>query len=355
MKNDDGSLFDIMQDPLLTMVAIILFGTLWIIIPGGRGSADGVDSKELRSRLAELEQVLSVMEQQILGVQNTIKTEEKDQAKWAKSALMQERQVKANIDQTKNEIEALNTALKEKSGEYAELQTQLEEAASYQPEAALIEELQRRIDKLEEEIYKKGSVVRELDSSITKAVQREGLNGSQPHKVKKENVKILREIDLVEARVKNLQTKKEELTETLQKKHGTGEYSTAGTSGKEALAFEADEGKLYLIDNDNYEVRKSGYIETDSGRVSASNIGRKNNATGDASITLDEASSIFKTKLSHASPYKDYIIFLVRKDSFGLFLNARLIAEQAGFRVGWIPYGEGPILTSESASGPVVR
>lgn len=358
MKNKDGSLLEIMQDPLLTMVAIILFGTLWIIIPGGRGAADGVDSQKLRSQLVELEQVLQVLEQQIFGTETRIAAEEKKQTEWKKSALLQERQVTADIDRAKKKIGEVNIALRKKEKELSDLSSGLDGAEEYKPEVDLIDDLQRRIDDLEREIYKKGKVLGAVDSPITDTSLEDGVGASHPEKIKEKTVKVLRAIDLEETRVKALQEKREGLFQVLKTKRGTGEYSAAGTSGKEALAFEADGGKLFLIDHENYEVLETGYMNTKNGKVRARNIGRKKTVTGDTRSMLNKGSSIFRKTLSQASSDKKYIMFLVRKDSYALFLNARLIAEQAGFRVGWMPFEDGPIVASERAendAGPLVR
>ena len=47
--------------------------------------------------------------------------------------------------------------------------------------------------------------------------------------------------------------------------------------------------------------------------------------------------SEFEQLLKSLNPEKQYIYFIVRDDSFGVFRNARRIARRHGFRVGWMP------------------
>ncbi len=58
---------------------------------------------------------------------------------------------------------------------------------------------------------------------------------------------------------------------------------------------------------------------------------------GETSNQLTAADSQFKKVLSQYKPNQDYLVFIVRPDSFETFRNARKQAWDAGYEVGWEP------------------
>lgn len=61
-------------------------------------------------------------------------------------------------------------------------------------------------------------------------------------------------------------------------------------------------------------------------------------ATGETSTQLTAANSQFRQVLSQFNPNKDYLVFIVRPDSFETFRAARKQAWDAGYEVGWEPH-----------------
>ena len=58
---------------------------------------------------------------------------------------------------------------------------------------------------------------------------------------------------------------------------------------------------------------------------------------GETTAQLSNAGSAYKQVLAQFNPQKDYIIFIVRPDSFEAFRTARKQAWNAGYDVGWEP------------------
>lgn len=60
------STFGIFQDPLLTIIALILLGTLWIIIPGGKsGSTDELSPSQVQENIERVKKEIKALEKRI--------------------------------------------------------------------------------------------------------------------------------------------------------------------------------------------------------------------------------------------------------------------------------------------------
>ncbi|NJL83060.1 MAG: hypothetical protein HC890_09065 [Chloroflexaceae bacterium] len=59
---------------------------------------------------------------------------------------------------------------------------------------------------------------------------------------------------------------------------------------------------------------------------------------GEAIADLTQAESGYSRLLADLNPQTDYLAFLVRPDSFAVFRQARKVAWQQGFEVGWEPF-----------------
>ena len=59
---------------------------------------------------------------------------------------------------------------------------------------------------------------------------------------------------------------------------------------------------------------------------------------GETTTQLTAADSVYKQVLSRYNPSQDYLVFIVRPDSFEAFRTARKAAWDAGYEVGWEPH-----------------
>jgi hypothetical protein len=64
---------------------------------------------------------------------------------------------------------------------------------------------------------------------------------------------------------------------------------------------------------------------------------------------LAEPSNRFQTTLARASKPSEYVVFLVRDDSFSVFRSARDFAHAAGFQIGWEYLGRGEPIVFDTA------
>lgn len=89
--------------------------------------------------------------------------------------------------------------------------------------------------------------------------------------------------------------------------------------------------KNFSVQTEYYEVK---LIDLDS---FAWEYDLKKTVTGENSEELSQAHSNFREVLKKINPQKDYLAFIVRPDSFSAFRQARKLAWQEGFDVGWEP------------------
>ena len=91
--------------------------------------------------------------------------------------------------------------------------------------------------------------------------------------------------------------------------------------------------------------RQSNFrVDTDSYRVRTVDKGvsllfqPQSEDIGETMTQLTAADSAYKQVLSRYNPSEDYLVFIVRPDSFEAFRAARKVAQDAGYRVGWEPH-----------------
>lgn len=89
----------------------------------------------------------------------------------------------------------------------------------------------------------------------------------------------------------------------------------------------------FSVSTDNYEVRTVNNGVSLEFRPLSQEV-------GETTTQLATAGSQFKQVLSQFDSQKDYIIFIVRPDSFEAFRAARQQAWAAGYEVGWEPLAE---------------
>ena len=286
--NDDDSLFDLLQDPMLTLLALILFGTLWIVIPGGK-SISGITPWQLREQIHELDKIIATYENNYWNLMTT-----KARLEMKVPSLIQDENVELLIK---------------------------------------IQDLQTRITDLRTAIESRSTDLKNIRS--TKAKKSKELD--KDRKMKNE---LEEEIKLETARVREVSERKRELSSFLERRTGVPVYSEHATKKKNQIAFEAHNNQLYYFSLKNYN--KPNW----NGEII-----RNRRAAGEKIWEIKRKDSIFQKVLDNAYSESQYIYFFVRSDSFDIFLHARLIAEQKGFLVGWTPSDEGLFVRSLGEEG----
>ena len=104
---------------------------------------------------------------------------------------------------------------------------------------------------------------------------------------------------------------------------------------------------MSAINDKNYDM--NSFPQMINGRMATVvKIVRKKSAITESVGKLAEVGSQFQQELKKLNKKKSYVVFLVRKDSFEVFRQARQIAWQQGLQVGWQPCKDGPIYASSA-------
>jgi len=347
MKND-YSFLGIFQDPLLTLIALILLGTLPIIIPGGRTEpTPGLKPYEMQVKIEKLGEDITALDKRINDLKSDLQRliEEINALKEIESGANRKvAEANKKINQLKQEIAAIKLIIQNRKKELERLKRELEEAKERVGEAEVAKELEKRIDKLKEDLAEKETLLKKLEHDLNKTKKAKEQADSKIEEQKKNVEALRRKIDIEKGNVKKLQTEKNRL-ERILKNGGIGQYTTEAVGDKEQVAFEAFSNKLVLINEKNYNVEVFRRIYGGN-IVKAASLTRKDSVPGESPDIIEKKDSDFQTELDKLNPQKDYIFFGVQKDSFEVFLKARQIAWERGFVVGWRPWKEGPIYIS---------
>jgi len=335
---EEGDVFNIFQDPLLTLIALILLGTLWIIIPRGSEPVESIRLSQLQKEVNRLKEEISSLDEMIRELEGEIQAIEV----LEKNVTATKKETEQRINQLTQEVAKLKAIIQSKREEIKKLEMALEEAKKRAEEAKLVKELTQRISKLKEEITTKEALLKKLEDDLKKAKETQ-----EEERVKAKGREELlnelkHEISIEREKVKMMEEEKEKYAETLRKRAGIEAYSTDLVENKEQVAFEAVKNRLVLIDENNYDVET--FLTTYNNMiVPAVKYTRKSAVRGESISEIAESTSKFQTMLAKLDPEKHYILFGVQKDSFEVFLKARQIAWQKGFVVAWWPREEGPI------------
>lgn len=341
----ETSVLEIFQDPLLILVALILLGTLWIIIPAERSEPAGglsvsqiiketeklrEDIDSLNAKMKELEAELQRLRDEI----HVIEISEKD---------TKEEEAIANqkVNQLEQEMNNLRKIIQNKKAELKRLEKELEEARKQAEDAKLAEELDRKLKELKEEIDNKEGFLKTLEEKMRMARESQKTREEEQRRHLGE---MQHQVDAEKKKIKELEKEKGELERFVP--GGIGTYSPDLVENKEQVTFEAVNNRLVLINEKNYDIE--AFRTMHNGKiVTAAKLTRKGSAVSEPINKIIESGSEFQKELGKLDPQKHYIFFGVQRDSFEVFLEARQIAWKKGFVVAWHPLNEGPIYAGE--------
>lgn len=329
MKEDGASFLEIFQDPLLTIVALILLNTTWVVIPE---RIEPVEHKpSVKRDVISIEDKINKLKIEIQGKQ--------EELKWLKKKIEELNAMLQSggedIGQINQKIQELQEELEKKKEELKQLEDALKKAKEELaglPGVENIEELYAKVSKLERETEERRSDLRQLEKQIEIAKQRAVESEVQADTQKKIIDQMIIKRDALLAGIARLET------ELAKKKTGGGFHSIKQTN-KRAYIIELENNRLFpgfwhgSDANDikeNYNINKySSYAE----------LKRKPTVKGESIEEIKKTTGgfhkILNNKINHN---KEYIVFLVCDDSYEIFRKAREIAEEKGVQVGWRPF-----------------
>lgn len=292
--NEENEFLKILQDPLLTLLGLILFGMLWIIVPGNYALKDSISFVELRKQTTMIERAIKDYEDKFH--QEKIKLVEKQNAvKYQNSELA----TKALL----SEVQDLEERAKN-------LKLQIRSQTGF--------------------IYTLRNLLQESDENIENFVKW----------LERDRNQLQDQISTVRQQVKFLRDSKNKLENQAKNMTRASRAEILPEEGQSVIFLEADGREIFWILKPNYE-----FVELDQDAFLNVAV-RSTSANGERDWEIERGFSVFQQVLQDVEPSRAVLYFYVRQDSFDVFLKARLIAERYGFSVGWDPKPEGPILFS---------
>jgi len=345
MKSDD-SILGLFQDPLLCLIALILLGTLPVVL--GSGTEDSLEGREvhqLQIQIERLQQELKKLDKQVEELRDELLSlVEELNALRAQEKRREEESIRLQdeINRLKAELAVTRSIIEKKQKELHALEIRRAAAKRGAAQAELLQELERKIRSLNFELGKKQALLDSIEKSLAQA-EKEQKWAKDRNETQKRNIKRLEQELKIERQLgRDLEKKKEDLENALTKMGGMGQYTEEAVGDKSVTGFEAFGNNLLSIDNDNYDIEVLRKIY-DGRIVGITKLTRKNAAMGEPPDAIVKKNSKFQLKLSDLDSKKNYIFFLVQKDSFDAFLKARQMAWNMGFVVGWQPFAGGAI------------
>lgn len=350
MKKTDSFLFELFQDPLFTMIAIILMGTVWIILPGKSIPVeteayllrDEIESlkKEIKLKEEKIEQLKKELKQfqerlRLVGGEIEVKESDKETIERDSEKIDGEiKLIKKEIDSRKKELETLEEQLRK---------IKAQGSRSREEDYKLLLD---RIDSLEREIARKRDEYNRLGEKIKRASQ-EMEKKSEMEAGQKNFIPLLQ----TELRTKLEEIKK--LQEQVEKAKGGksagGGFKPVFESNKKPVYIELVQNRLFPVDEKYYDA-EYGYLKMEGGStVSAAKKTRKASIQGESTDKIQRTDSDFHGALKKLDHEKERIVFLLHEDSFEIFRKARAIALSNNYEISWWPFDANAIILTSGA------
>lgn len=344
-RKEETSILGIFQDPLLILIALILLGTLWIVVPAEQpASPQESDRFELQKEIDQLKKEIMSMDDRVKKFTedidrladeiNILENQEKEVQK-------KEAEEKSEIHRLNQEIAALKALLRTKKENLEKLEKDLERLKEQAKEAEQVKEIEQKIRELKKEIIEKEALLKKMEEDLGKAKERESKYIVKKKGLEETIVKLQQQVEAEKEAVKKLKKEKKKLDTLLKERGGLGKYTAEAVKGKYMVSFEAVKNTLIFMDEKNYKYET--YRDISSGGIEmVAKLTRKRSAKSESIDQIKKVDSEFQKELNKVKPETHFIGFAVRKDSFKIFLAARQIVLKKGFAVSWLPI-EGPI------------
>jgi myosin heavy subunit len=328
MRREKSSFLEISQDPLLTILALVLFCTVSLVIPTGARMAK-VPSTEQREEVRQLEERRMALEAELRRLK-----EERNQldAQLATHSLSESES--RSIEQHEDRIAALRKQLESRTKQMEALQAELRrlEDASNAHGGAANAALQARLDELREAIDVHQRELDSLEMQIQAAGERAAAVKAEQDGQKSEIARLQNEAMTKRAALKKLQEEKGDVDER------NNQFTIVGPTQKpKDVQLQLANNRLIPIDLDHY-VRESGFVEKNGLKVPAARLCRKSDVLGDDLTTVGTPQSSLSKVLSKVDPKTERLLLLVNPDSFEMLRKALdIISKRKEIEVGWWP------------------
>jgi len=361
MKRKDESLFEMFQDPIMTMIAVLLLMTLWMILPGE--SRTGTPREHERREAADsLGRVVQDVDKEI-NLQEIQLRRMKRELDWTTEKLAgmseEERRVAAKgAGSVEEDAEQMRSKTQRMKEELDRLEATLEAARKKAVHSSGGEGIRSVEDAIREN---SGALQKNMEALAQTARDRQAAESeyrsrqSQEEKLRQLQSDLAQELAAKQERRRNVERQIADLDKS-KPSPGKG-FSVYKETNKKIFYVRLAKGRLLPVDNIHYSVR-NGYLTMKNGQtVSASEKEPFGSATWDAADRIGQAGSEYIRALSKIDAAEYCVYFLVDRYSFDLFRRARQIARDKGFDIGWDPNEDEKIVLIDKDFGkpPIVN
>lgn len=314
MKSRDTSFFELFQDPLFTMMAIVLMGTVWIIVPEQSTPADQ-KTLMVKDEVGSLRRTIEVKEAAIERLKN--ERSNFSQKFSAIKEIVDDRAI--DIMKLKTEVALLEKDIDSMRREKNELDETLKKAKDLSALMENINKLEKEIERKREELSRSNERLRTVKQETTHTKELNELFA----KLQAELKALLDEIARIEP-------------ETKDNRGMGGKFKPVFESDKRPIYIELVADRLFPIDDDHYDAKS--HLRMSAGRtVTVLSVTRKSTVQGESVDRIQNPESIFQNVLKKGSTDNQRVVFLVHGDSFEILRAARNIALNKNYEISWWP------------------
>ena len=363
-RKKDDSLFDMFQDPIMTMIALILLSTLWMIIPC-ESKEKSPAYYERKASIDSLRSSINIYDKEINMLEIKLRRVKRELDWTTEKADNQVDTQSTNADSLNNDVIRSSKELQEKlrrgKEELHRLERMIAKArkkAALAPGGEAIRSLFQEINATQGILDKKMKELVRIENQRIDAENKGNGRKSELGSLQSHHDELLKEIELKRDKKELLENELDELGENEapgdEMKSQKG-FTVVGPTDKKIFYMHLRNNALLPVDDQHYSV-ETGYIKMKNGRmVSAEEQSPLASAQWESVAEIENGSGAFKAALKKLSPEKYCIIFLVDTRSFHVFRNAREIARGKGFEVGWKPFTNNSIVLVSRGEGDEIN
>lgn len=328
MKEDEASFLEIFQDPLLTIVALILLNTTWVVIPERMEVEEHKPSVSVRSEIISIEDTINKLKIEIKRKQ--------EELGWLKKKIGELNAMLQgggeDINQINQKIQELQTEIENKKEELKQLEDVLKKAKeelTHLPGIENIEGLYARISELEREIQVRRSELNQLEEQIKIAKKHRADTETRADEQKKLIAQFQIKLKALLEEIENLKSK-------LQGKEFEGGFQAVFESDKEDCGIELVKNRAFPVDEKYYDA----YVVIDNGGRIITKMTRKASFGGEDSTSIKNSESEFQKTLKKINPKTHRIVFILHNDSFEIYRKAKKLVLEKNLEIGLITHNE---------------
>jgi hypothetical protein len=359
MKRKTESLFELFQDPIMTMVAMILLSTLWMILPDKTHSKEALNPRE-RALADSLHVVIDKMDKEInlneIQGRRLVRELTWLEEKAGKIPETERRKADSASKDMAQQAEKLRQLASQRMEELRRLDEMLNGARRHgvrNPHGESIGSIEQLLNQVQGEYEKNMSDLARVQLDLRETEARAADYQKKVADLGRNRDELQRELAAKRDERVKLQQDLDVLA-SKPKLENTGNFEVVYANKKDRLWIKLSNGRLLPLNRRYFDV-KTGYLTMADGKITStrgSQYSAYSSAPWQKISEINTPGGPFLSALEKVSPSDHCVVFLLDRYSFAMYREARAIARSKGFEVGWEVYEkEDVVLGQESGDG----